>query len=153
MYAINVDVALHRGGRWLLMVRGAGEAHAAGQLSLVGGTVEVSEPGSDMLEETGRREVAEEVGVDLTGVPLVYVESTFFTTDDGEPVINTVFAAQMPADAEPAIIAPDEVAALRWSSLPELQADDTCPAWTAQSLRSAEATLHHASRNPVSSKS
>lgn len=145
MYAINVDVALHRDDQWLLIVRGAGEAHAAGQLSLVGGTFEVTEPGSDVLERTARREVAEEIGVDLTGVDLVYVESTFFTTDAGEPVLNTVFAAHLPGGADPVIAAPDEVAAVRWSTLSALEADGSCPTWTTQSLRRADVALHPSS--------
>ena len=37
-----------------------------------------------MLEETARRELLEETGLDLTGVPLTYLESEFFVTGGGE---------------------------------------------------------------------
>ena len=137
---INVDVALRRGDDWLLIVRGESEAHAAGKLSLVGGTFEMSEPGSDVLEQTARREVAEEVGVKLDG-NLVYVESTFFQTDDGEPVVNVVLAGELPVSAEPHIAQPEEVAEVVWRTLDDLANDKACPPWTVQSIRRAEAAL------------
>jgi 8-oxo-dGTP pyrophosphatase MutT (NUDIX family) len=42
----------------------------------------------DILESTARREVLEEVGLDLTGVPLRFAEIALFTTDDGDPVVR-----------------------------------------------------------------
>ena len=52
-----------------------------GRLGLIGGHVEADAPAAGVLEETGRREVAEEVGLDLTGVPLTYLESEYFVTE------------------------------------------------------------------------
>lgn len=40
MFVVNVEGAVTRGDRWLVIERGAGEEHAAGTLSFVGGTVE-----------------------------------------------------------------------------------------------------------------
>ncbi|MFI1182507.1 NUDIX hydrolase [Streptomyces sp. NPDC020799] len=140
-YAINVDVALYRGDKWLLIVRGLNEEHAAGCLSLVGGTVDTETPGGDVLLDTARREVLEEIGVDLTGIPLVYAESVYFVTDTGSPVVNVVLAAELPADAEPRIASPDEVAGLRWDTLASLEGDDGCPPWTLQGVRRAAAAL------------
>ena len=140
-YAINVDVALRRGDDWLLIVRGLNEEHAAGQLSLVGGTVEADLPGGDVLTDTARREVKEEIGVDLTGRDLAYAESVFFKTDSGNPVINVVLAAHMPDGQEPTIASPDEVADIRWASLAALENDDCCPPWTLQGVQRAAAVL------------
>jgi len=68
MFVVNVEVYLRRGDRCLLIRRGEGMANAAGMLSGVGGKAEPSDHNrDDILEETARREVAEEVGVDLTG--------------------------------------------------------------------------------------
>jgi 8-oxo-dGTP pyrophosphatase MutT (NUDIX family) len=135
---VNVDVALHRDGAWLLITRGAGEGHAPGTLSLVGGTLETSGPASDILEATARREVLEEVGLVVDG-PLAYVESTFFVADDGDAVLNVVFRAEA-GDGEPVIAAPDEVAAIGWFTLDEVESAPECPPWTRQSLRRAEAS-------------
>ena len=64
-------------------VRALGLAYAPGRLGLIGGHVEADAPAAQVLEETGRREVAEEVGLDLTGVPLSYLESEYFVTEAG----------------------------------------------------------------------
>jgi 8-oxo-dGTP pyrophosphatase MutT (NUDIX family) len=136
-YFVNVDVALYRDDRWLLIVRGVGEGHAAGMLSLVGGTLDAREPASDVLERTARREVLEEVGLTLDG-SLEYVENTFFSSDDGNPVLNVVFVAPMP-DAEPRISAPEEVADLVMATLGEVTLRSDCPPWTLRSLRRAAA--------------
>ncbi|WP_447007663.1 NUDIX domain-containing protein [Saccharothrix isguenensis] len=116
-----------------------GVRHAPGTLAVVGGHLEVEGPGSDVLEATARREVAEEVGVDLTGTPLVCAESPFFVGDTGNRVVGVVFAAVLPDDAVPAVTTPEEVAGLGWWTLAELAAEPDCPAWTLQSVRRAAA--------------
>ncbi|WP_405140325.1 NUDIX domain-containing protein [Sphaerisporangium sp. NBC_01403] len=136
----DVEVFLHRDGRWLLIRRGEQEDHAPGVLSGVGGKVEVDRAADNVLEETARREVAEEIGVDLAGVEVTYAESAFFVTDDGDPVINVVFSAPMPPDAMPFATSPDEVAALAWLTVAEAEADPNCPPWTLRGLRHAAST-------------
>jgi 8-oxo-dGTP diphosphatase len=141
-FVVNVSVLLHRDGRWLLIRRGAAEQHAAGWLTDVGGKVDAAATdGPDVLESTAWREVLEEVGLDLTGVPLRFAESALFTTDDGDPVVNVLFAAELPADREPRIAAPDEVAGLMWLTLDEASADPDCPPWTLRQLGRATAAL------------
>lgn len=72
---------LHQDGRWLLIKRSDQEAHAPGILAGPGGKVEVGgpEPIVDILEQTAVRDALEEVGVDLTGVALSYVESVYIS--------------------------------------------------------------------------
>ncbi|GAA1402882.1 NUDIX hydrolase [Catellatospora coxensis] len=138
-FVVNVEVHLHCDGRWLLIRRSEHEAHAAGLLAGVGGKVDLP-AGSvipDVLEQTARREVAEEIGVDLTGVPLTYIESSLFTTDDGDLVVNVVFAAPLPTDAEPFPASPDEVAAIVHLTFDEADADPNLPPWLRRSLRLA----------------
>lgn len=136
LFVVNVEVFLRRGDRCLVIRRGEGMSNAAGLLAGVGGKAEVdAAQAPDMLEETGRREVAEEVGVDLTGVPLSYVESVYFVSDDGVPIINVVFTGELPPGAEPRLAAPEEVAELLWITAAEAAGHPKCPAWTARSLR------------------
>lgn len=137
-FVLNVEVFLHRDGRWLLIRRGDGESHAAGTLAGVGGKAEPGGAGPRILEETARREVAEEIGVDLTGVPLTYVSSTYFVTDDGDPVVNVVFSAPMPPGASPTAASPDEVAGFTWLTLKEAETDPGCPPWILDYLREAD---------------
>ncbi len=141
-YVVNVSVLLRRHGRWLLIRRGAGESHAPGLLGDVGGKVDsraAAEP--DILESTARREVLEEVGLDLTGVPLRFAESALFTTDDGDPVVNVLFAADLPDGPQPHVAAPDEVAEFAWLTVAEAVARPDCPPWTWRMLQAASAAL------------
>jgi 8-oxo-dGTP pyrophosphatase MutT (NUDIX family) len=94
-----------------------------------------------VLEQTARREVAEEIGVDLTGVRLVYAESALFVTDDGDPVINVVFGAALPSGAQPIAASPDEVAELLWLTAAQAQSHPDCPVWTIRGLRAAAVAL------------
>ena len=145
---MTVCVALHRDSRWLLSVRGAQVAHAPGTIGLVGGHLEVVvRPPSpedevalieaDVLENNARREVAEEIGADLTGVPLSYLGSELFRGDHGPVVLAVTFVAEVPPGVEPTVAAPDELEAVGWWSLSELVADPRCAPWTLRLCRQA----------------
>jgi 8-oxo-dGTP diphosphatase len=125
---------------WLLIKRGENEAHAPGAMGGVGGKVEISGADKpDIIEATARREVREEVGVDLDGVAFAYGESAYFVTDDGDPVVNVVLSARIPDGAEPYSASPEEVGAIMWLTVDEAIADPGCPPWTRRSLRRAAA--------------
>lgn len=132
---------LHRGGRWLLTVRGADVDDAAGRLGLVGGHVEAPAPGQGVLEATARREAREEVGLDLDHVALTYLESEVFTTDAGVGQVTVAFVAVAPPDQEPVVGDPAELSAVRWRTPDEAGADDRCPPWLPALLRRAETLL------------
>jgi 8-oxo-dGTP diphosphatase len=135
-YIVNVEAAIVRGEQYLLIVRGASESHAPGMLSLPGGKVEHAGNTVAVLEDTLRREVREEVGVEVEDA-LAYLESTAFVADDGEPVINVVFLCRYRAgDAHPA--ASEEVAQVVWMTAAELLADPRTPPWTRRSVEKAE---------------
>ena len=138
-YVVNVETFLHRDGRWLLIRRSAAEAHAAGDVCGVGGKVEAPTLGPEVLEETARREVAEEIGVELDPTALRYVESSLFVTADGDDVINIVFTGPVPAEAVPVVAEPDEVAEILWLTLDEALAEPACQPWTRRALERAAA--------------
>ncbi|CAA9580469.1 MAG: hypothetical protein AVDCRST_MAG49-4707 [uncultured Thermomicrobiales bacterium] len=135
-YVVNVEAVIARRGRYLMTVRGDGEPHAAGTLSVPGGKVEGGADGDDVLEATLRREVAEEVGLTV-GDELVYLESKAFVADDGTPVVDVVFLCRLLAD-DPVRAAPDEVGAFRWMTAAEVAADPAAPPWTRRSIALAE---------------
>ncbi len=64
-YIVNVEAVVHRKDRYLMVVRGAGESHAPGLLSLVGGKVEAAGDAQQILEATLRREIREETGIEV----------------------------------------------------------------------------------------
>ena len=140
-FAVTVCVLLHRNGRWLLSVRSPAVAYAPGRLGLVGGHVEMDSPTRDVLELTARREVAEETGVDLAQVPLTYLESEFFVTEQGERQVTVTFVAPAPADAVASITAPAELSEVGWWTREEVAADPRCPAWLPGLIDRAAAAL------------
>jgi len=111
-YVVNVEAAILRDGRYLMIVRGEQESHAPGVLTLVGGKVENAGDVDDVLEETLRREIKEEVAVEIED-EVAYIESKAFVADDGEPVIDIVFLCRYKSGT-PTIADPGEVAALQW---------------------------------------
>lgn len=151
----TVCVALHRDGRWLLTVRGAAVAHAPGTLGLVGGHLDLgaeSDSGQvallqpDVLESNARREVLEETGVDLAGIPLRYLGSESFRSDAGAAVLAVTFVAEVPSGVEPVVAAPAELSAVGWWDLAELAADPRCVPWTLRLCRQAAALVSDLSR-------
>lgn len=133
---INVEVAIWREGRYLAVERGAGEDYGAGWLGFPGGGLE---PGFDVqgaLEETARREVKEEVGLDLAG-PVVYVESHTFGTPGEEFVLDVVFLAQS-VEGEAIHADPGEVASVAWLATTDFLTDARTQPWTRASLMLAD---------------
>ena len=106
-------------------------------IGMIGGHVEVAHPVADVLETTARREVAEEVGLDLAGVRLEYLESEFFVTDGGERQITVMFTAHALPGVEPFVAAPDELTEVAWWRLGDLEADPRCPSWLPPLIRRA----------------
>ena len=77
VYAVTVCMLIQRGDAWLLVVRAPTVGYAPNKIGMIGGHVEVINPVADILEMTARREVAEEVGLDLSAARLTYLESEF----------------------------------------------------------------------------
>ena len=136
-YVVNVEGVVYRpeDNRYLMMVRGAGEEYLPGVLSFPGGKVEDTESVQDVLETTVRREILEEVGIEVHD-DVTYVESHSFIWD-GEPVVDVVFLCRyrggeaFPCDLE-------EVDSVIWLSYEEIMDHDDTPVWTKDSLRLAE---------------
>lgn len=134
VFGVNVEIALRRGDRWLLIERGRGLPNAPGMLAFPGGRVEADTNCGFILEDTARREAVEEVGLDLSDVSLRYVRSEFFVGDDGNRYIGTTFTARLPQGREPRIASPEEVEAVHWLTADEVKNHPKCPEWTLLSL-------------------
>jgi 8-oxo-dGTP diphosphatase len=117
MFIVNVEAAIHRDGKWLLIRRSEKEEHAPGMLSLVGGKCDVEGVSTDILERSLIREVDEEVGIKIGG--LTYVNSCSFVTDTGINVIDIVFLCEVES-GEPYSKSPDEVDEVLWMSTSEI---------------------------------
>ena len=62
MFIVNIEGAIYKDGKWLIVRRSDKEDHAPGTLALVGGKVDQEGNTTDILERTLIREVEEEVG-------------------------------------------------------------------------------------------
>jgi 8-oxo-dGTP pyrophosphatase MutT (NUDIX family) len=133
-YIVNVEGAIFKDGQYLMIVRGE-EEYAPGGLTLPGGKVEGAGRADDVLEETLRREIAEEVGLEVHD-EMAYVRSSAFVAE-GHPVVDVVFLCRYRSGTAVAAD-PGEVAAVRWAALPEAIAHPETAPWTRLSLELAE---------------
>jgi len=137
-YIVNVEGAVVKDGQYLMVVRGEQE-YAPGGLNFPGGKVEGVSSLDDVLEETLRREIAEEVGLEVHD-ELAYVRSSAFVAE-GDPVVDVVFLCRYKGGTAVAAD-PAEVAAVRWMTAAEAIAHPETPPWTKLSLELAERVRH-----------
>jgi 8-oxo-dGTP pyrophosphatase MutT (NUDIX family) len=133
-YIVNVEGAIVKDGQYLMVVRAADE-YAPGGLTLPGGKVEGAGSAEDVLEETLRREIAEEVGLEVHA-RMAYVRSSAFIAE-GQPVVDVVFLCRW-RSGRAHVADPAEVAAVRWMPLAAALAHPETPPWTRLSLEMAE---------------
>ena len=117
MFVVNVEGAIYKDGKWLIVRRSDKEEHAAGALALVGGKVDQERHSTDILERTLIREVEEEVGITVSN--LTYVNSSSFVSDSGISVVDIVFLCSYEF-GNPFPKDPDEVASVGWMSTQEI---------------------------------
>jgi 8-oxo-dGTP diphosphatase len=138
MFVVNVEGAIHRSGKWLLILRSQKEEHAGGTLSLVGGQCEIEGVSSDILERTLEREIFEEVGSNVTDMK--YVNSSSFVTDSGINVIDIVFLCQFKS-GEPYAKSIEEVDDVIWMTTSEILAHEELPPYLKENIKLADRKL------------
>jgi NADH pyrophosphatase NudC (nudix superfamily) len=136
-YIVNVEGIVYRpeDSLYLMMIRGEGEEVLPGVLSFPGGKVEGAEFVQDVLETTVRREIMEEVCVEVHD-DVTYVESHSFVWE-GEPVVDVVFLCRY-KEGQACPGDPLEVESVVWMSYEEVLEHEKAPEWTKESLRLAE---------------
>ena len=136
MFIVNTEAAIFRDGKYLMIRRSEKEAHAGGQLSLVGGKVEIEEASVNVLEKTIIREVKEEVGLTIVGRPR-FIQSTSFVTDTGAHVVNVIFLCEE-VEGEAYAASSDEVDGVYWMTPEEVYAHAELPDYLKDSVKKAE---------------
>ncbi|WP_416144334.1 NUDIX hydrolase [Planococcus koreensis] len=135
MFIVNVEGAIYKDEKWLIVRRSDKEDHAPGALALVGGQVDQEGNSTDILERTLVREVEEEVGITVSN--LTYVNSSSFVTDSGVPVLDIVFLCSYEF-GEPFVKDPDEVASVGWMSTQEIMDSEEIPSFLKVNIGLAE---------------
>ena len=131
-FVVNVEGVIYDGDRYLMAFRSEEEAHAGGALAFAGGKAEHTDT-ANVLEETLRREIGEEVGVEVED--FTYVESHSF--GNAPPCLDVVFLCRY-AGGVPTAVDTAEVSAVHWMTFAEVLAHPKTPPWIARSLTLAE---------------
>ena len=135
-YVVNVEAAIFKQNKWLMGKRSEKENHAPGIFSMIGGKVENALNDNNILEKTLRREILEEVGVDIYD-DIHYVKSSSFIADFGSHVIDIVFLCRYKS-GEPQVMEPEELSSVAWMTIDEILTDKNIPEYTKESLSIAE---------------
>lgn len=135
MFIVNVEGAVCRDDKWLVITRSMKEEHAGGTLSLAGGKVDVEGNSLEILERTVKRELYEEIGIEIKDA-VTFVYSSSFVTDDGANVINMVFLCEYDRGAAHRK-SPDEVETVHWMTCEEIMNHPKAPPWTKESIKRA----------------
>jgi len=115
---VNVEGALVRDGKYLLVERAPDAAHAGGVLAFPGRKVEPAPDGDASVEAIARRELSEEVGLEVGTVE--YVHSRTSVTDEGTSCLDVVTLYESEGGAARPR-APDEVTGVGWYSSDEIR--------------------------------
>ena len=107
----------------LIMTRRDG-SHGAGTWSVPGGHLEFNESWEDCI----KREVVEEVGVEISNVTFLAATNDIFL-DEGKHYITIWVTADWVAN-EPESKEPDKIAAVAWHTLDKLPSPLFEPCWT-----------------------
>lgn len=131
MFVVNVEGAIYRDGKWLMIKRSEKEEHAAGCLSMVGGKWDLEGVSTDILERTLKREIFEEVGIEVED--LTYVNSSSFVTDKGTHVIDIVFLCQH-ITGEPYAKSMEEVGEVMWMTMEDIMVHEDAPSYLKENI-------------------
>jgi len=129
-YLLVADCAIEFDNK-LLVIERAAQCVNGGKLCFPGGKVEGQDENTaydhDMLRFAARREVREEVGIDLTE-PLRYITSVFFTGSQGYDIIAILFHCQLSKYRQPQA-SPREVAQALWMTRQQIENAENAPDW------------------------
>ncbi|WP_246999598.1 NUDIX hydrolase [Halosolutus gelatinilyticus] len=141
-YVVNVQGAVVRDEEYLLIERAAEEDHAGGKLGFPGGKVEQEPGGEATIEATARRELREEVGVEVGTVE--YVLSRTFEADDGTRCLNIVTLCEHESStARPR--SPAEVVDVFWLSTAEIADREDAPDYLERDVKRIDSHRHSGS--------
>ncbi len=135
-FVVNVQCAVVRDGRYLMILRGDGVGHAPGVLAFPGGKAETDDGPSEVLETTAMREVLEETGVRVSR-DLQYVRSKTFVITGGGHAVDVLFLGEHES-GEPTITDTLEVADILWMTAEEILRHSKTPPWLKVSMEQVE---------------
>jgi 8-oxo-dGTP pyrophosphatase MutT (NUDIX family) len=135
LYLKVVEVAIEHDNKFLIIKRPEGK-HAGGLLSFPGGKVEeIDEQNEwDILRLAAKREILEEVGLDLQD-NLNYITSNYFIDSIGAHVIDTIFHCKIKKTDLTINASPREVPEYYWLTAEEINKANNAPEWLKQYVK------------------
>ncbi|MDX1924093.1 MAG: NUDIX domain-containing protein [Rickettsiaceae bacterium] len=129
LYLNVVEVAIEHDEKFLIIKRPEGK-HAGGLLSFPGGKVEeIDEQNEwDILRLAAKREILEEVGLDLKD-ELKYIISNYFVDSIGAHVIDTIFHCKIDKTDLTVNASAREVPEYYWLTEEEINKAHNAPEW------------------------
>ncbi|HWV35681.1 MAG TPA: NUDIX hydrolase [Thermomicrobiales bacterium] len=137
---VNVEIVVQRDDRFLMILRSEEEEHGGGWLCFPGGKLDPGTAEMHALELTARRELKEEVDLDVEALAFRYVESHTFLIGD-KTVLDIVLLTDS-VQGVPKAIDPAEVAEVTWMTVDEIMTDPRVQPFTRESLRLALAACN-----------
>ena len=140
LYLNVVDCAIQYQNKFLMIKRPLG-GYSGGNLCFPGGKVDEEDEihGADFLRLAAKREVLEEVGLDLQD-PIHYVTSNFFIVND-VPIIGTVFHCLVQKTKIEVVPSKREVDTYHWMTGQEIKDADNSPIWLKEMVDQIKASL------------
>jgi len=135
-FVVNVEGAILKDDKWLIIRRSDQEEVAAGMLALVGGKVDADEDNAEVLEMSLKREILEEVNV-IVEDKMHYVMSSQFTTNDGTHVVDVVFLCRYKS-GQASCHSQEEVSQVMWFTTGEVLSHSSTPAWLKNQIKRCE---------------
>jgi len=128
-FVVIVECAIEMNDTFLMIERPP-DVHAAGLLAFPGGKVELDDGqnNNDILIEAMKREVLEEVGLQLID-PIQFVTSSYFITSDGEQVLNIIFHCKLEKTIAKIQASSREVPHFYWLTRSEIKMHQQAPIW------------------------
>jgi 8-oxo-dGTP pyrophosphatase MutT (NUDIX family) len=129
LYLKVVEVAIEHDAKFLIIKRPEGK-HAGGLLSFLGGKVEEIDEHNewDILRLAAKREILEEVGLDLKD-ELKYIISNYFVDNIGAHVIDTIFHCKIEKTDLAINASACEVHEYYWLTEEEINQARNAPEW------------------------
>ena len=139
MYTVVVEGVIPKDDRWLLIKRSMQEEHEPGVISLVGGRVETTGFSHDVLEQSLKREVMEEINASIQE-KMQYLWSSCITTEKGEQIVTVVFLCTYES-GEIRIGEEEEVADILYMDTDAILESEDIPEYVKKSIQLAAACL------------
>lgn len=137
-FVVVVECIIEHQEKYLIITRPQ-DVQAGGLLAFPGGKVDVEDGAqdADILINAVKREVLEEVGLDLKA-PIEFVTSGFFLGLNDEPVLALVFYVKLndaQVDVKPSA---REVPEYAWMTTNEIAVHSKSPVWVKRYLKAAQ---------------